>query len=618
MRRAALLACALLCLNAASPVEAQRRTPSVRAELAAVLLQSRRYEEAAHEYRILLQREPGNVAHRLGLARALAWGKHHREAEHQLVILSSRRPNDREIEALLRSVRQSFEPRAQEAALWLEERPHHLPYRRALARALVREGKARAALPHYELLLAADTAALLRREAIDAHVVVGDYERAAELLRRSLARAPRDTAVRHAMAGVLARAHYVADAHAQYDTLIAWHPSAPLLLERARLNASQRDLVAAEADVRASLLTRPGADAYVLLGDLHRWRGEFAEAHTAYDYARALEHDARTVAEAFAQLAREERPVIAFLPEWADHQGWRMRTLSVSDNEGMSYAVAGARRTIELPLGFSASPELELRRMAERPPALGTGTTGVALGLRLAHQFVYGPLLARLGGHAGIVQHGTVPLFARGLAATGWLQAWAVSFEYSHGPAYPTLLTRASIEPPDHEGPLRERSAHMALGGPLAHADLALSAQHTMLSDDNRRSTVQAVLHAPLSPHLSALVSAHGIWFDQRSTLYWDPIAYRAAAAGLELAHRSQRGFSWAARMLAGPAHTVEEVVRPARTDEVRLTTLQLNGGIQLMYRAQPGELGAIVTYGSGRTGAYRRLELGLNGRLAR
>ena len=81
-------ACTLLALvcAAAAPLAAQRgRTPparsvatgdrrsqAIRAEYAAVLLQSGRYREAAQEYRTLLASDPRQADYRLALARALA------------------------------------------------------------------------------------------------------------------------------------------------------------------------------------------------------------------------------------------------------------------------------------------------------------------------------------------------------------------------------------------------------------------------------------------------------------------------------------------------------------------------------------------------------------------
>src|SRR5262245_34847962 len=64
-----------------------RSSANVRAELAAVLLQSRKYDEAAREYRVLLARDPASFEYRLGLARALAWGDRPRDAERELLLL---------------------------------------------------------------------------------------------------------------------------------------------------------------------------------------------------------------------------------------------------------------------------------------------------------------------------------------------------------------------------------------------------------------------------------------------------------------------------------------------------------------------------------------------------
>lgn len=76
--------CFVLLAVSALPANAQRRgdtlsktantMTNVRAELAAVLLQSKKYGEAAREYRALVSRDAGNTDYQLGLARALAWG----------------------------------------------------------------------------------------------------------------------------------------------------------------------------------------------------------------------------------------------------------------------------------------------------------------------------------------------------------------------------------------------------------------------------------------------------------------------------------------------------------------------------------------------------------------
>ena len=54
------------------PAQDPSDVTTVRAELASVLLQSKKYNEAAREYRALVARDTTNPDFRLGLARALA------------------------------------------------------------------------------------------------------------------------------------------------------------------------------------------------------------------------------------------------------------------------------------------------------------------------------------------------------------------------------------------------------------------------------------------------------------------------------------------------------------------------------------------------------------------
>lgn len=156
----------------ASPAHgnAQARVRAVRAEMASVLLQSRRYDEAAHEYRVLLASEPRNVAHRLNLARALMWGGRPREAERELMVLISQRGSDPAVESMLLSARQQLQPSAREAAAWLRARPGSLDYRRLYARVLARERRTGAALAQYDTLvmLAPSNVTFLERSRVHA------------------------------------------------------------------------------------------------------------------------------------------------------------------------------------------------------------------------------------------------------------------------------------------------------------------------------------------------------------------------------------------------------------------------------------------------------------------
>jgi thioredoxin-like negative regulator of GroEL len=620
MMRSAACWLALLISSLAHGVEAQQGGPprpvaapddkTVRTELAAVLLQEGRYEEAAGEYRVLVAREPRDFAARLGLARALAWGEHFREAELELRILRARSPSDREIAELLHSVRESLEPSSPEAAAWLAEQPSHVPYRRALARALVREGRARDALPHYDQLVALDLSPALVFEAAHAQIAAGGREGALRLLRGAVARAPADTAARHTLATVLVQTRQFAPALAHYDTLIAWHPGPELLLERGQLNLGRGDRVAAEADAGASIRAGPNVGAHLLRGDLRWLRGDLSGARFDYERARELRPNDRAISAALAQLMRDQRPIPAFVASEDHAAGWHLRSSLLSDNAGLTYATVGARQDVRLAQGILGSMDLEVRRLAERAADFNATIAGFRFGLGLSREISYGPFLARLAGRGGAVVHTDGSTLTGAVSAVAWLGAWGLSLEHARAPAYPSLLSAASVRSNEIRGnPLTEAITSVAVGGPVRSADIALSVQRAEISDSNRRSTVQAVLRFPLDPSLAVIYAGSGTWFAERSPLYWDPSAHIAGTAGLEYGTRVPHGFSFAARALLGPARSVEEIVRNRRrVDQVR-SSLQVNGGVDLRYRSRAEELGVDVIYGSGRAGDYRRFE---------
>jgi tetratricopeptide (TPR) repeat protein len=527
---------------------------AVRAEYASVLLQAKRYDEAADEYERLLSLDEDNAAYRLGLIRALDWGGRHREAERELRTLIRQRPADASLDSLLRSVRLSYEPRASEAAGWLAERPDYGPYRLALGRALARE-----------------------------------------------------------------RRHEEAIAH--LDTLVAQSRTAPLLIERARMLASRRRYDASRADLDAALAIAPSADAYVVLGDLHRWNGDLAAARSAYERARALEPQSRAVTTAFMHLTREERPPIAFTPVSTDALGWQLVGETVEDNAGMSYATLGARKGFDIGAEMVGSVGVEYRLMSERAldgsPSRRVQVAVVDAGA--SHLFSLG----RIGGRAGVALHpgaATVPYGS--VSGVGWIWTWNLSLEVAVAPAYPTLLTLASLLPSDAGAgrPLSGESATVTLAGPIGATDVAVSGQHTRLGDGNLRSTMQAFVRHPLDEYWSFLYSASSIRFDERSALYWDPASYLAHGAGVEVADREPRGFSYAVRVLPGVARSEEAAPFDAPQPGViaRSYVFQLGGGGDWSYRAERWEVGAALAYGRGRAGGYERMNANVYLRLVR
>ena len=640
------LVLAVVALSGAPPVEAQRRggasTPSksspsmtsVRAELAAVLLQSRKYDDAAREYRALLSRDTANLDYRLGLARALAWGGHPREAERELRPLQARHLQIMTVDSLLRSVREAMDPRSSEAAGWVAERPTYAPYRVALARAFARERFGRLAAAQYDTLLMGISLGpipdplVLRRERARAYLDGGDVVAGSAALRDVLRMSPRDTAVRHELAGILVARRLSADARAQYDTLLAGSPTAMLFTERARLRLAAGDTTGAESDLSASLPLGGTAPAFMMLGDLYRERGDYGPARTMYGIALTKlgdGEDRTAVASAIAQLTREERPVAAFAPAFGDDPGWRLSTDGVSDNLGVHFAASTLRRTAALGDAVRVGVAVLHQYLGERSPARSIDLTAVGVEASLADQLEHGPFLGRVGVEGGGLHLPAGRVIPVGTAtAAAWVDAWELALGTSTGPAYPTLLTTTALRPlTGDDDAITERSATGMLGGPLFAADLAVTGQETRLSDGNRRTTLQAYLRVPLMPGVYAVYSGSRIAFADRSTRYWDPIDYVAHSAGVELSTRAVYGLSMAVRALPGAAWSTEPPPPPTRSTRtarvpanINRTAFQMSGGGELSWRDPSWEGIAAVTYGRGRDGDYRRVEATLGVRI--
>jgi tetratricopeptide (TPR) repeat protein len=631
--RAALLG-AGLCLTA-SLAHAQRTkraarapatpaAPAVRAELATVLLQSGRYDDAAREFRVLLSGDPNNFDYRLGLAHALAWGDHPREAEPELVRLLARRPGTPGLDSLIRAVRDAYDPRAIDAAQWVTSDPFYSPYRLALARALAREHMPGLAIVHYDTLLSRvpmgqipDRGTLLR-EMADAYVAAGDRAGGAERLRAALALAPSDTALRHAVAFMLVDARRYDEARAQYDTLILQSPSGGLLLDRARLRLSSGDRIGAEADLWASVKLQPSATGYLLLGDLYRERGDYHGARSMYVAARAgAPANVRTaISAALAQLDREERPAM-LAPILGDDPGWRVSENAAADNLGVAYSALTLRRTIAVASATGLSLGAEWRQLAERTAARRVDVSGYGASAGAWQELGYGPLLTRLALEGGGIYHPLGGSFAEGRAAlSAWVSAWQSTVELATAPAYPSLFSVNALLPPGGGPALTERDAAVTIGGPAGSLDVAFAWQGASLSDGNRRTTVDGSLRYPLGGDVYAVYVVNGVGFARRSTLYWDPDRYTAQGAGFEFAVRQARGLSFAARMLPSYATSSEATVLSSSTPGplslergplTRHMAWQLGGGAEVAYRVHRWEAAAALSYGRGRAGDYQR-----------
>lgn len=613
-RRLHRVACLIILMPAS--LTAQQRLAendvALRREYAQVLLNAERWDEAATEFRWLLSRSPDDVDSRLGLARALAWGNRGREAEAELLRLPTELRFRSDVIALLRVARAAFEPSSDEARRWVAEDPGHLPYLLAQARALVRENRAREALPLYERVIGRDPSNALLVEAAGVHSGADDPGGAARLLLRVLLRTPADTALRREYARVLSWGKQHRLALVEYERLLAARPrDAALLLERARVFIALNELDRAMTDVDASLAAAESAEGYALRGDVLRWRGEWDLARAAYRRALELKRGDATLVAALAQVDREERASLA--PVW-DDLGTTGTLTYVEDNAGYLYLAAGGRHAV--PYGdMLASIGVEQRRIAHRPFGederyVYGWVADVGLSALLGQVYV--------GGRVGAARHALVRtmVVGEGRVAAPLGRAFLGAGVHT-GPAYESLRTSTALVRALGAGALATpalsvRGGNVSVSIPLGEVEVSAGAEHARFSDGNARTGFTLDARWALGPQLYAVYTGGLVGFDQRSELYWDPEQYASHLLGLEYRVGDRGPFTLAARVLPGVARSRESpaVADSALRFPARLVP-QLAAGGEVAWRAASWLIALSGAYGRGREGGYQSLSGG-------
>ena len=535
---------------------------STRAEYAAALLALQQYDSAAANYRILIAADSTSTSAHLGLARALAWSNKSREAEPELAWLVALMPEDTLLVSMLHVARNAYDPPSAEAATWVAEDPRFVPYRLSLARSFVRERHPELSLAHFDTLLAAspDAPFSLVREAASAHAAAGDSAGTARMMRRAVALAPNDPALRQSYAEVLSWSGDRSGAIAQYDTLIDAHADADLLMARGRLHGWSGNLGLAERDVAASTALKPSAESFAMLGDLYRWRGARLQAREAYVRARLLTPGDAQATAGLAKLdlldvqdadAFFERDVgfVPFVSYLGDNAGFGLYTGGLSGGFGL-----GSRAAFT----FSAD-ERKLNDSYGQSGDLGIVT-------RLG--------LFRVAGEGGLTRYDGIGDFGFGsLTATGPLSRIWSSFGVRTGPAYQWLMSPRR---------LTYSGANVSATVPFRWAALSAGVDQMWLSDGNARTSLQFGARYPIGFGVAALYSGGMIGFDHASSQYWDPHRFTSHAVGLEFATHSDSGLSFSARVLPGIGST--DVVN-GTSDPADRRAGQLSSGFALDYR---------------------------------
>ena len=586
---------------------------TARGELAAVLLDAGRYADAAAEYRQLVTLRPENRAYRLGLARALLWGEHARAAEAALRPLALATPPDTVVRSLLHAARASYDPTADEANRWILEEPSYRPYHLAFARALATAGRNREAAAQFDLVLTADSSLSILREAAGVHGTIGDSSGAARLYGRAVALAPADDSLRLDYAKALAWAGDDSRAIEQYGVLIAHRPTAALLLARGQMYVWRGDYDLGVEDLRRSAALAPSYDALVLLGDVARWQGRFAESRALYMRALSLVPNDPRVMVGLADLRRIETLYIASIG--GAEEGWSTTGTYAEDNTGFLFLAGGMSAGVAVDSSTVVGVGLEQRRVAQRSARARTRyIDGFAADVRARRQI--GAHLA-LSVNGGIARHALVRDIAFGGVAVDWSSGRvSASLSLARGPVYGSLMSMATLAPsvatPNGSGgPIVGRTATASVSVPIGRGSLTVSGERLELSDGNARNLVSAAVRVPLAANIAAIYDGAVLGYAHQSDLYWDPRRYTSQAVGIEISGQPAPGLSVAVRALPGIAQS-EEPIGPTPAGSAAFVSsrqvFQLSTGGELQYHAKRWDATAGAGYGRGRDGNYQSL----------
>lgn len=550
---------------------------ALRADLARELAWSNRNAEAALHWRVLVERHPGDRGMRLALAQSLAWSDAAAEAEPLLDALLAEAPGDTSVRALLRGVRAQLEPTPEVAARWVEQDPSHVPYRIGFARALDRAGRSSAEA--WDGVLADSATVALLSEAAGSAAAIPDSVRSALLLGRAVALAPADRSLRERFAEALAWSGDRPGAIREYGVLIAARDDAKLRLARGRLLVWEGSLRAGEADLERSAELAPSYEAFALLGDLLRWRGDYAAARSMYVQALALRPGDPAVLASLAATRESERlaraATLASNGADADAPGWALSTRYAEDNTGYLYGAVRVARAVSVGRATVVGLAAEQRRLAQRfVRARSRWLTGYTFGVSASHDMGF----LRLAGNAGVARHALVRDVPYGaLSATLRRRGASLTAEASQTTAYEQLWAMRTLV--DWEAvaqfaprPLMARTWTVRGAMPVGRAGVEVSVERTRLGDGNARIGGTVAARAPIAGGVSAIYSGGALAYSDPAGAYWAPRRYDAHAAGLEYSVPLARGVRVSARVMPGVVRA-DERARGVRGQPVGATS---------------------------------------------
>lgn len=572
---------------------------SDRRSLARLLRDEGRTDEAAAIYDKLAEERPADAGIRLELAQALVWAGRSDAAREALAALPD-------------SVRRGTQARTIESQI--ERLLAAAPESAAAGAPGAAAGKQEQAAPPLSLAERARRAAAR-----------GDLNRASFLYAEAVRRDPRDAAAWRAWADLL-------------ELRLRDYPGAATALTRwieltgadgtqhvrlARLESWSGRQARAAAILDSLVRREPGrADAWALLGDVRRFRGDRPGASRAYRRALALEPSNEQAGQGLSALAatrerilaqREPREVGPGVSLFEDSDDYRRLDLRAAGR-----ARSGAT-VIEGEAGYRV---LHGRTLLGTPPQMSVrgGFADVTVGRWWREATVRTSLTA---GIEHLEIEGTRPRFGAALELPD-AGGFALSASLEHGPAYPTTRTLESVIEPVTASDL-SLSLFRLLGDAWS---LQAATDATLLASaplDNVRLAGSAALRRAIASWLTAGYVTRWIGFTRSAhvtvgtggattpgpltgpRLYWDPSSYWSHQLLLE-AHTPVAGSGrpggtsgLEARLSLQPGFAiVHERGRSAET----VPQYEATGG--LTGRGPWGSVSLDLFYGRTRVGGYR------------
>lgn len=548
--------------------------PGLRHELAQTLAWAERYESAIAEYRRIVDLAPDRSDYLLELARVLFWADRVAEAED---ILAGFPEDSPEIGAAQRL--------ALELAL-ARAAPEDQPETTTPASALDRARAANAAddLAVAERLYAEalhedpDDPELLREWADFLQYRLSDFGRARTALLRLAALNP---------------------------------PGGPMELRLAQLAAWTGDEEEAHSRLVALVQEHPeSAEAWLLLGEVNRWRGSRQAAARAYDRVLALDpaderaRIGRTAVHEASMViidAREKPgagPVVSLFGDTDDYERLDVAaSVAVQPGSDGFRVLAGYRR-------------LEGFDLDEARTDLGVDEGGFA---EVEYVRWWNEANVRTALRVGIESLGDIgaePTLGAQIELPD-LDGTDFRADFRHGPAYPITQTYGSAT----AGLVSDRlllSAYRPLGDSWAMWMAADGASVRGAGTDNWRLNGQVMASRRISEVLSAGMFTGVMGYtepapgDPTRRLYWDPRLFWVTGVVLDARTKGDRGFGARARVQPGIA-----IVDERSLDTGGLVPqLGLEGGLD--YRFGRSSLYLTARYARGREGGYSSFGLDL------